>query len=320
MRTIAIAALLSLGPACVGEMASDDTPGPTPGADAGSAADAGSGRPDAAEEVTDGGPDGTDAGSVGLDSGEPPGTDGGAPAAGELEEVGGLVSFEAESYDEQVNTETIATEWYTFRAGAADPTVSCVTNLECNSSNQPHCNEYPSCDGDAIDPDEAAGDAYVEALPDRRRDDSEAGTGNLGVVNDPTRAPTLRYRVHFTTTGRYYVWGRSRGQGPAANGLHIGLDGTWPRNDLVDPSSMRMQFPSGWGWTQNRRGGTQHTGVAATGDVSRRDANIWLEIDTPGPHVIELAMREDGLELDKIVMTLDPDFTPTADGPPETRR
>lgn len=98
----------------------------------------------------------------------------------------------------------------------------------------------------------------------------------------------------------------------------MGLDGTWPANDLVDPSSMRLQFPNGWNWTQNRRGGSQHTGVSGTGDVSRRDANVWLQIEDPGDHVIQFAMREDGLEFDKVVLVLDPDFEPTGDGPPET--
>jgi len=83
----------------------------------------------------------------------------------------------------------------------------------------------------------------------------------------------------FDSTGPTWLWARARGQGPAANGLHVGLDGEWPRNELVDPSTMRLQFPNGWRWTQNRRGGSQHTGVSATDDVSRRDANVWLEID-----------------------------------------
>lgn len=229
-----------------------------------------------------------------------------------------MVAFEAEHFHEQTNTDAIAARWYTFRAGAPDPEVACVTDTPCTRDNRPDCNEYPDCDGDGIDPADAVGGAYVEALPDRRRTDHEANTGNLGVVN-PGQGPTLHYRVHFTRAGRYYVWARARGQGPAANGLHVGLDGEWPRNDLVDPSTMRLQFPNGWRWTQNRRGGSQHTGVSATDDVSRRDANIWLEIDAPGPHVVQLAMREDGLELDKLVLTNDPDFEPTGDGPPETR-
>lgn len=242
----------------------------------------------------------------------------GEPADAEFEEVDGIVSVEAEHYFDQVNNDPTAIFWYTFEDGSAPPDVECVTNTVCNGGNAPDCNQYADCDPDGIDPAEAAGGAYVEALPDRRRDDSEAGTGNLGVVNDPTNSAVLEYRVNFTQTGRYYVWGRARGQGPAANGIHLGLDDTWPDNDLIDPSSMRMQFPNGWQWTQNRRGGAQHTGVSGTDEVSVRDANIWLQIDEPGVHIIRWGMREDGLEFDKFLMALDPDYVPEDDGPPET--
>ncbi len=233
-------------------------------------------------------------------------------------EVDGLVSMEAENYTMLVGDDVAS--WYTFRDGEDDPDVTCATNVSCGpSENRPMCNQYANCDGDSIDPAEASGGAYVEALPDRRRDDSEPGTGGLGFWGTPGAGPTLIFEVEFTNTGRYYVWGRARGQGPAANGIHFGVDGEWPRNDLIDPSTMRMQFPNGWGWTQNRRGGSNHLGVPAGDGVSRRDANMWLEIDTPGVHTIELAMREDGLEMDKIVLVLDPDFEPTGDGPAETR-
>lgn len=245
--------------------------------------------------------------------------DTGEAMAAEFVEIDGLVSVEAEHYSMQVNTEISATHWYTFVAGEPEPNVECVTNVTCSNDTRPDCNQYDECDGDAIPVDEAIGGAYVEALPDRRRDDHEPGTtGIVGVINNPENSATLLYRVRFETPGRYYVWGHARGEGPAANGIHVGIDGTWPRNELVDPSSMRMQFPNGWRWTQNRRGGSQHTGVSGTDEVSRRDANIWLEIATPGVHVIQFGMREDGLEFDKFVMTTNPDYEPEGDGPPET--
>ncbi|MEM7606699.1 MAG: hypothetical protein AAF411_15185 [Myxococcota bacterium] len=236
----------------------------------------------------------------------------------EFQEVEGLVVFEAEHFFEQIRDE--ATRWYAFEAGAPPPDVECVTNTECSRDNTPDCNEYPTCDGDDRDPSEASGGIYLEALPDRRRTDDEANTGGrIGVVNNPDQAPTLIYRVNFTQTGRYYVWAHAHGQGPAANGLHVGLDGEWPENDLIDPSSMRLQFRNGWRWTQTRRGGRQHTGVSGTDEVSVRDANVWLQIDTPGVHTIELGMREDGLEIDKIILALDPEFEPEGLDQPETR-
>ncbi len=257
-------------------------------------------------------------GDASSSSGPAEGSSSGEPIDAEFEEVDGIVSVEAEHYFEQLNNAPTEVTWYTFADGEPDPEVECVTNVTCNGGNAPACNQYADCDPDAIPASEAIGGAYVEALPDRRRDDSEPGTGNLGVVNDPTNAAVLIYRVNFTQTGRYYVWGHARGQGPAANGIHLGLDGAWPDNDLIDPSSMRMQFPGGWVWTQNRRGGSQHTGVSGTDEVSVRDANIWLEITEPGVHTISWAMREDGLEFDKFVMALDPDYAPEGEGPPET--
>jgi hypothetical protein len=313
-------------PGCVGEVlgAGDRLPGdPSDGGgdaldpeDAGVSEDTGDG---------DGGPGLRDAGFPPDAGPDDEGDAGAAPDAGahpgevgDFLERDGLVAFEAEHYHEQTDTERHRVRWYTFAVGAPDPEVDCVTNVVCSGSTRPDCNEYPSCDGDDLDPADAVGGAYVEPLPDRRRTDHEPGTAGIGVVNTPGQAATLHYRVWFETTGRFYVWARARGQGPAANGLHIGLDGEWPRNDLIDGSTMRMQFPGGgWRWNQRRRGRNQHTGVRGTDEVSERDANIWLQIDEPGLHVISLGMREDGLELDKLVMTTDPDYEPEGDGPPE---
>lgn len=296
--------------------------------------DAGDGGPDAeaADSSTDtnvgdtGGADvatGDDAGpendagdeDAGGDVG--PTVDAGPPPEAEFQEVDGLVVFEAENYFEQVRDEW--TRWYPFVADGPAPDVMCRTNVTCGDGNAPDCNQYGECDGDDVDPSEASNGTYLEALPDRRRDDSEPGTGGqIGVVNNPDMGPTLRYRVQFTTPGRYYVWIHARGQGPAANGLHVGIDDTWPRNELRDASSMRMQFANGWRWTQTRRGQNMHTGVSAGGGVSLRDANIWLEVDAAGVHTIQLGMREDGLEIDKIIMSTDPEFEPSGLEQPET--
>ena len=244
--------------------------------------------------------------------------DAGPPIEAEFREVDGLVVFEAESFFAQVRDDW--TQWIRFEDGAPDPEVTCRTEVTCGGGNAPDCNEYPNCDGDDIDAADASGGVYLEALPDRRRTDDEPGTaGGIGVINNPTQSPTLVYRVYFETPGRYYVWVHARGQGPAANGLHVGLDGEWPRNDLIDPSTMRLQFRNGWRWAQTRRGGRQHTGVRGTGEVSERDANVWLQIDAPGVHTIELGMREDGLEIDKVLLTTDPALEPRGLDQPETR-
>ena len=323
---LGIAVCVGIG-ACAGELGSSEALGDMTGPDLVSVdmAPRDMATPDMAprdmapQDLPDDRP-GQDMGDVASDAGAedlgPP--DAGPPIEAEFREVDGLVVFEAENFFSQVRDEW--TRWVAFEDGAPDPEVTCRTEVSCGGGNAPDCNEYPTCDGDDIDPADASGGIYLEALPDRRRTDHEPGTGGaIGVVNDPTRAPTLVYRVYFETPGRYYVWVHARGQGPAANGLHVGLDGEWPRNDLIDPSSMRLQFRNGWRWAQTRRGARQHTGVRGTDEVSERDANVWLQIDTPGVHTIELGMREDGLELDKVLLTTDPALEPRGLDQPETR-
>ncbi|MEL6349737.1 MAG: hypothetical protein AAFV53_41920, partial [Myxococcota bacterium] len=58
---------------------------------------------------------------------------------------------------------------------------------------------------------------------------------------------------------------------------------------------------------------------SAGNGVSRRDANVWLEVETPGVHLIQFGMREDGVACDKFVLVSDPDYEPSGHGPDATR-
>jgi len=109
----------------------------------------------------------------------------------------------------------------------------------------------------------------------------------------------------------YYVWVRALGRLSRSNTLHVGINGTWPRNELIRRGPMTHLLTDGW--SQNRF-------PAQNGNdrVSRRDANVWLDIDAPGVYSIEFAMREDGANFDKFILTLDPDFMPDGFGPDET--
>ena len=43
-----------------------------------------------------------------------------------------------------------------------------------------------------------------------------------------------------------------------------------------------------------------------------------FDVSSVGEHTLNLWMREDGLEVDKIVLTIDPTFVPTGYGPTES--
>ena len=45
-----------------------------------------------------------------------------------------------------------------------------------------------------------------------------------------------------------------------------------------------------------------------------------LDITQPGLHTLYLWLREDGLHLDRLLLTADSGYTPTDDGPPESEQ
>ena len=98
---------------------------------------------------------------------------------------------------------------------------------------------------------------------------------------------------------------RAYSTGGEDNGLHLGIDGTWPEE------SARAQFCSGknqWTWSSAQRRSSNHCGSPRT---------VFLTVDTPGEHEVHFSMREDGFELDKVLLVLDESFEPSGAGPDE---
>ncbi len=112
----------------------------------------------------------------------------------------------------------------------------------------------------------------------------------------------LEYEINFVKTGPHYVWILAWGADGTDDSCHVGLDGE------ATPFSDRM---SGWSsqyeWNNGRY---------------QRPEPSQVEITTTGIHTLNIWVREDGLIIDKIVLTTNPDFTLTSneEGPPESRR
>jgi hypothetical protein len=103
----------------------------------------------------------------------------------------------------------------------------------------------------------------------------------------------IGYKVLITNPGRYYVWVRAFSTGSEDNGLHVGIDGTWPA------SGQRLQWCEGkrtWRWESKQRTEREHCG---------EPHKIYLDIEQGGQHTIAFSMREDGFEFDKWLMTKD---------------
>lgn len=157
----------------------------------------------------------------------------------------------------------------------------------------------PSMDPDPNHSDLAVGNTYIELLPDYRvhEDDPFIGpNGEQGLWNTPGTGPIATYIIDFPEAGRYYVHARALSTGKEDNGIHFGLDGDWP------DSSKRHQFCTsgqGWKWSSRQRdsGGEDNPcGV---------DHTSWITVDTPGTHTFALSAREDGFELDRIILIKD---------------
>jgi len=200
-----------------------------------------------------------------------------------FEEVDGLVAVEAEFFTRQSQTEK--RRWY--RTSAAE---SPQVGMDPDPPHVAH----------------ASNNAYLEILPDTRRTHGDKLTHGVNFAGQAGSMAVLHYQVYFNTPGRYYVWVRAHSTGSEDNGLHVGIDGTWPE------TGQRLQWCEGkrtWRWDSKQRTETTHCG---------EPYKIYLDVEA-GPHEITFSMREDGFEFDKFIMTRDREFPRPVDAGPVVR-
>ena len=126
---------------------------------------------------------------------------------------------------------------------------------------------------------------------------AEPNTGVNTGLN--TYGPRLDYKVNFTTTGTYRVYVRSAAATGQDDSYHIGLDGT----ALTTTSGYGMYHLGSWDWADDANGGIP----------------VEIEVNNPGEHIFNLWMREDGVEVDKIILKKSP-ISPTGMGSAESSK
>lgn len=131
--------------------------------------------------------------------------------------------------------------------------------------------------------DGAPGEWKMAAVPN---------AGLLKEAADVATSPRLDYKVRFTKTGIHRVWVRGDFIDMSSNSLHFGVDGQ------VAPNATGVTLPLSGEWA-----GTNGTGAFAE-----------INIPTTGVHTINLWMREDGVTLDKFVLTKSTSYLPDDDG------
>jgi len=131
----------------------------------------------------------------------------------------------------------------------------------------------------------SAGNSYVRALPD------------LGELIDPNQlagSPSLDFKINVSTGDNYTVWVRGMAPDSAGDSLHIAVDG----QHQGALSGFAVQE---WSWAKLNMSG---------GDTAATLSN--------GVHDLNLHMREDGLRIDKILLTNNPAAQPSGSGPTES--
>ncbi len=194
----------------------------------------------------------------------------------------GRIAVEAEHFSESRKTQV--RDWM-------------LTSIQIEPNIQP--------DGDPPHATEASGGAYLEALPDTRRSHGDKLIHLENFSPEPGKMAILSYKIHFPEAGRYYVWVRAFSTNSEDNGIHVGLNGKWPK------SGARMQWikKKAWHWASKQRTAKVHAGVPG---------KIWLDIPSAGIHTVEFSMREDGFEFDKFLLTRKQGDTPQGMGPAPT--
>ena len=149
------------------------------------------------------------------------------------------------------------------------------------------CDPDPRTDG-------ASGGAYIELLPDARYDMNESVPLSGSHWWQPEQAPRVYYRVLFTSGGDYSITIRGVNREPDSGDLHSG-SASVPGADE----------------SYNRRVGPERTGRFewfSGGTVSVKE----------GEYYILLAGREDGFEVDKLVVSRIACDGCSGEGPPES--
>jgi hypothetical protein len=135
-------------------------------------------------------------------------------------------------------------------------------------------------------PGQYSGNGAMEAAPDDGRRISS---------NYEQNSPNLKFDVDFNRTGRHYIWVRVYAAGND-NSLHAGINGS----GVVEAMNITAPALSAWVWAN------QSVGKPAT-----------VNVPSKGVQTVDIWMREDGLILDKVVLTTDPDYVPSGLGPDE---
>ena len=136
------------------------------------------------------------------------------------------------------------------------------------------------------------------------------GNGAMAVLPDKNvrirsgydeKSPELTYSISFDEAGDYYIWLRVWAADENSNSVHMGLNGTAFRSSsAIETSTYRR-----WIWARKSADDGEYASI---------------KVFSPGVRTLNLWMREDGIYVDRIILTRDKYYAPRGSGPDESRR
>ena len=171
-------------------------------------------------------------------------------------DINGIIAVEAEHFYSQ--EKNLRRQWY---SQTLDSSQDIQPDLDSNHSTT------------------ASNEAYLEILPDTRVTHNDSLVHGVSFSDIPGILGIISYKVNFNKSGRYYVWVRAYSSGTEDNGIHVGIDGTWPK------TSKKMQWCDGknsWYWESKQRTDANHCG---------EPYKIFLDVKEHGVHTISFSMR-----------------------------
>jgi hypothetical protein len=111
-------------------------------------------------------------------------------------------------------------------------------------------------------------------------------------------SPQASYRISFSKAGVHYLWLRTAAASGSDDSLHAGLNGT------VQGGATNLNAARSVGWSNTLMGG----------------AVAKIVVPSAGFHTVNLWMREDGVIVDKVLLTTSASFAPSGTGPASSPR
>ena len=123
-------------------------------------------------------------------------------------------------------------------------------------------------------------------------------SGNGFTARDRTHGARLDYQFAIPEAGTYYLWARMLGETQEDNSVHLGINN--------NPESL-----GGYGFSTT----VDNAWVWKGGVLGSR---LSIELEELGTYTLNAWVREDGVAIDKFILTDDPLYSPLGNGPVES--